>query len=69
MYIYLIHKVYIFIKKEHNRDEGTPTSYTLNYETIFPSGLNYLRSQAEHSIIFEVYSPSNVVLFVVNTRY
>lgn len=57
MYIHLIHKVYIFIKKEHNRDEGIPTPYTLNYETIFPSGLNYLRSQAEHSIIFEVYSP------------
>ena len=49
--------IYFYIKKEHNRDEGTPTSYTLKYKTIFPSGLNYLRSQAEHSIIFEVFSP------------
>lgn len=39
-------------QKEPNRGEGTPMPYTLNHETIFPSGFDYLRSQAAHSIIF-----------------
>lgn len=39
-------------QKEHNRGEGTLMPYTLNHETVFPSGFDYLRSQAAHSIIF-----------------